>query len=152
MLVVVLLACGATSVTFEPSTVHSENPVCARARRFYYGDGPELLQAGARIVGEIAAKGNAFADQEDLAEDASLEAAEHGGTHYILTERETKYVFLPITQTTAHCTGTSQHIDCTVQPGAEVPLAKPRARFVVVRVDPNRWDDLTPALRPRPLR
>ena len=145
LLLGVLLCCKRTALDFEPNFAGRQGVVCVRATRFYDGDAESILAAGGVKIGEIQGRG----DLHDLSNEAALLAAEKGGTHYILTDKQVRNGFIPITPASVHCVHRNGSSDCDFQEAAGITTEETEARFIVVRVEPSRWWELSSALLPR---
>lgn len=100
--------------------------------------------AGGVKLGEIQGRG----DLRELSNEAALLAAEKGGTHYILTDKQVRNGFISITPASIHCVHRNGTSDCDFHEAAGITTEETEARFIVVRVEP-RWAELSSALLPR---
>lgn len=157
LLVLSLAACApATSfqhvdVAYQPSAnvTAPEQRLAPSAVTYSEGDVDAIKQAGGVYIGELELRGT----RGDMAQRsgatnlfgrASLEAAQRGATHFMLLsggshiERHTSTgaVFTP--------DGPAP----TVSSSSEQIVT---ARFALMRVEPNRWNDLRAPLRPDPM-
>jgi hypothetical protein len=111
-----------------------------------------LTKAGGVPIGTIDAKAwRVDATDDDLDEKAAKEAADHGGTHIVLTTRglDTMTYTQP-GQTTTDCTHDGHEGECqttTTDPTTST-VTKPTARYVVFRVPADGWAKLPELLRP----
>ncbi len=159
-------ACSTTAEFSPHSAAASWSPVAEAAIQVYPADMPLLERAGARIVGYLKVRGDASTTLADCADRASADAAERGGTHFILLDQDsrTSFVSLPGSSTTttsgsatafggrgwasAYGNSTSQTV---YAPGAVIQVSSPVAVYGVVCVDPARWTNLPVSLRPAAL-
>src|SRR5262249_884300 len=135
MLMLPLASCGGPLVAFSPFTsVEAQPPpVTAMAIEIRPGDRQYLKNANPKVLGWVAAKGDV--GDEEIGEQARIEAARRGGTHILLRADQ-------------------KELDVR-----DVPLAWGRQRieesenatYVVLRVSPDSWKDLPDPLRPKPL-
>ncbi len=152
---VLWLAAGCASAEFHPRTAQHFGAVTPGAIRIYEDDVAALQRAGGRVIGSISARGNSFANYEMLAEKAAEEAAEQGGTHFILTDRGVDYLYSTNPgHAQTNCTAQYNTAECntTYTPPTTTAYAKPTSSFVVVRVAPESWGDLPGHLRPKPIK
>ncbi|MFT3775175.1 MAG: hypothetical protein QM820_58250 [Minicystis sp.] len=157
-LVLSLAALGAplsgcvASAKFYSKTGAAYAPLVYRAVRCEEGEVPAVLAAGGMPIGTIAARSiTVTATNDDLFEKALRAAGQNGGTHVVLTERgiESFTVTNPGT-VQKRCVQTGDAVDCqrTYTPPTETTYEKPTAKFIVLRVPPERWGLLPPQLRP----
>ncbi|APR76511.1 Hypothetical protein A7982_01858 [Minicystis rosea] len=146
------LAGCVASAKFYSKTSAEYAPLVYRAVRCDEGEVNAVLAAGAMPIGTISARSLAvIATNDDLFEKALRTAGKSGGTHVVLTERglESFTVTNPGT-VEKRCVRNGDMIDCqrTFTPPTQTTYEKPTAKFVVLRVPPERWAALPPALRP----
>lgn len=142
---------GLASTEFHPKSAVHPGPVTERAVRFYEDDIDTLGDIGGEVIGTIGARGNAFADQGTLADKAAAEAAENGGTHFVLTKRGAETFFIEHAGTASAQCDRYGNCNGTYTEPTRTYFQKPTASYVVVRVAPRRWNELPKALRPEPL-
>lgn len=115
----VLVAACGTAVHYEPRSAVQAPAVTDHAIRVYPADLEAVRRAGAEPIGTVRARGATGSSDESIAEAAADAAAEHGGTHF--------------------------YAERLGYGGA----GQSAGRFVVLRVPPERWQELPPGLRPR---
>lgn len=150
-LALVVSGCAATA-TFHSKTGASYAQLVPRAVRCDDGEARAALAAGGVVIGTVTAKAlSVRATPDDVADKASLVAAEHGGTHFVITERgiDTMTVTHPAT-TDTQCVETDDASSCqTTSTGpTESTYEKPTASVVVIRVEPPAWTALPAQIRP----
>src|SRR5262245_7440163 len=84
-----VLACGvagcqSVSTSYTPHTSAAVAPVSRQAVRFYPGDLGVIAGSGAQILGRLEVSG--YTDYGKIKDEAALQAASAGGTHFILDE------------------------------------------------------------------
>lgn len=139
------------SAEFTPRSAQRNPPTTERPIRVYEDDLGPLANAGGRVIGSISAKGNSFASYETLTDRAATETAENGGTHFILTDKGMDYLFVTTEgQSDTKCTGSGDQVRCKSRytPPETTAYEKPTAGFIAIRVPPENWSQLPPALRP----
>lgn len=150
---VIACACGArpesATYSFRPHSVVAEFPPFELpAAEFYEGDIDYLAKAGAVFVGTIEATGTRDMSAAALLMKAASVAANAGGTHIIpATETRSKEV-VQWTPDRVDVTRTQSGFVATSQPGLRTEHTRLTAKYFVVRVDPARFAELPPALRP----
>jgi hypothetical protein len=160
---------NAVGVEFTPYSAVRSDPATRDAVRFYEGDKATLSKVGAQYVGELELDANqrvAFPgfskkpNANTLAQRAAYEAAKVGATHYVLVEAGTdvnEYQVTPQQTETESVSGydangrkVTQSVT-THHDAKSIRTETPRGRFALFRVDPQRWNELPPALRPAPM-
>ena len=137
VLFVALLACGRPqSVAWEPYSMRSPtNQIAAKAIKVGAGDLSALRKAGAVPLGTLVMRGP---NLEDVSEATATEAAEFGGTHYMLGR------WSEDTSTVGYH-GTSSGNSWTVVP---VTRTTSTVTYSVIRVGKAGWDALPDWLAP----
>ena len=142
----------AASAKFYSKTGAEYDALVHRAVRCDEGEVNAVLAAGGMPIGTIATRSlTVLATSDDLFEKALRTAARNGGTHVVLTERgiESFTVTNP-GRVEKRCVNDGYAIDCqrTYTPPTQTTYEKPTAKFIVLRVSPERWGALPPSLRP----
>ncbi len=158
-----------TSAQFSPYSAIRPEPSTANAVRVYEGDKAILRSAGATFVGDLDVDTQQHLqlpfdskrpNYDGLAPRAALEAGKVGATHFILVDAGvdvTEYTVQDAHEETETQVGYDQygrkHVQSvtTHRPEKTIKTAAQRGRYALFRVDPSRWGDLPPQLRPLPL-
>lgn len=148
LLVALLAACA--QVSYTPNSVTSpKDRLTQRAVVCYEGDLATLERAGGQVHGRMRLDGNGYSTFTALEGQAQHEAAEKGGTHVLMVDREVEVSEVQMTPDTATTRRTSPgNYQTTYTPGVRGTVRKPSASFLVVRVPPARWGELPGPLRP----
>ena len=158
LFVLALAACAPNTsfqhvdVAYQPSAnVRApENRLAPSAITFSEGDTDAIERAGGVYIGELVVRGSRGpmeAQQSrptNLVGRASLEAAQRGATHFMLLAGDTHIE----RHTSNGVAFTPEGPATTVSSTTEQIVV---ARFALMRVEPEHWDDLRVALRPEPL-
>ncbi len=142
----------ATSARFYSKTGRKFTPVVEQAVVCNEQEADVVARGGGEPIGSIAARGLASGvTEEDVVEKAARVAAASGGTHVVLTERGVEtFEFVHPETHERECTRSEDRVDCRTieRPATVTTVEHPTAKFVVLRVPPERWGALPEALRP----
>lgn len=144
-----LAGCGTVQSTYAPHSAVTPTQATTKALRFYEGDVATLGHAGAQILGRLELSGYAAYDR--IREQAAIDVAQKGGTHFILDEDD-------VAQRLTDLAAGKQVPERTVAPfrspsdtPIEEAIARKKVIYLVVRVAPEQWSKLPDKLRPAPL-
>ena len=151
IVMVAALLAGCVSATFHSKTGRTYPALTARAVIVDPNEVRGVLAAGGEVIGTISTDGTTNKSHVDLADKAAKLAAERGGTHVVMTDTGTidTTTTHPAT-TTEQCSGDGDDYQCTTvaTPETTSTMSRPTAEFQVIRVAPEAWNRLPPALRP----
>lgn len=137
------------SYSFRPHSVVAEYPPFELpAAVFYEGDIGFLGKAGAVFVGTVEATGTPNMPAAVLLMKTAGFAATVGGTHLIPTTESRSKEVVQWTPDRVDIARTDSGYVATSQPGLRTEHLRLTAQYFVVRVDPARFAELPPALRP----
>lgn len=143
----------ATRAEFQPRSAQREEAVAVAAVQVYEDDVAALQAVGAKVLGAIdAASMSPYSGVGALAKRATQVAAESGGTHVLLTEKGLDEHFAQTPGTVHTRFNEDGSRTTTVNAPQTLRTTTPKARFLVLRVAPDRWSELPAALRPAPRR
>jgi hypothetical protein len=142
----------AASAQFHSKTGKEFTPIVAQAVRCDEAEVGTVIAAGGILIGTIDARALAVrATDDDVADKAAKVAAENGGTHLVLTERDVEsFTYTQPGHEDTECREVNGARDCrtTVTAPTQTTVDKPTAKFVVLRVPRQNWPQLPTTLRP----
>lgn len=143
--VALALVSACQSHTFTPRGVEHER-IAGKALFVVDEDAPTLRGCGAEVIGWVDSGGSAEVSHADLANGALESAAAHGGTHVARVSAWDATHVTPGYVSTGP--GLGGATTTTYMPPGQT--ATPHARFIVVRLERDKWDCVPPQFRPRP--
>lgn len=143
MAMVLVAACQ--SHTFTPRGVEHER-IAGKALFVVDEDAPTLRGCGAEVIGWVDSGGSAEVSHADLANGALESAAAHGGTHVARVSAWEATHNTPGYVSTGP--GLGGGTTTTYMPPGQTTT--PRARFIVVRLERDKWDCVPAQFRPQP--
>jgi hypothetical protein len=154
LLLVLAVCSGCISADFHSKNGRTYPTVTERAVIVDDDELAAVMAAGAEDIGTISGAGMAINSQDDVTEKATRVAAEHGGTHVVVTasdRAETTWEH-PATVTKQCSNDGEGNRSCekTFQPAYESTSSRPVAAYRVLRVPAQNWGALPDQLRPAP--
>jgi hypothetical protein len=101
--------------------------ICEKAKLATEDDLPELTEAGGTVLGELDMENGLLGRAATMLDNARTQAAESGGTHIVLTDRDSP--------------------DHRPSP-SYAEMSRRHALFIVIRVPQSEWARLPPRLQP----
>lgn len=138
-----LIGCNPWKIRYEPRAAAAEAaPSVRKATRFVPLESKALAGAGGKALGALDVEGSSMVVErgEDLHQKARLEAASHGGTHFLLLDPHLS---------AADLAQVNEAFGISLKPG-DLVASGHRALYLVVAVPREGWISLSTELQPVP--